>query len=132
MANIAVSISVSDKFKLAQRMAKSPDVVQNQLNKALLNIAIDVERQAKREVPVITGRLQNSIETTRQHLRYTIKPTVNYAEWVHEGNKARNATPGQRVSRYAGNPFMDRTFNIIEPNARRELNSAIKDIIAGI
>lgn len=133
MAQMAsVQISVQDRYKLAYRMGKAPEKVAKALNKGLLNVAIDFEREAKKQVPVITARLQNSIETERQALRYEIAPHTVYAEWVHEGSKGLHIPAKLRSSSYKGNPFMDRAFDIVEPGAKMELNKVVKDIIESI
>ena len=111
----AITVDVKDQFKLATRLKRSPQVVANKLNKCMLNIAIDMERESKMEVPVRTGRLQNSILTERQELRYTIAPHTVYAGFVHKNN-----------------PYMDRAFNTVEPVARRELKDCVQDIVRGI
>lgn len=127
-----ITISATDRFKLGQRLAQSPEKVSRALNRVMLNIAIDMERQAKQLVPVITARLQNSIMTERQDMRYTIQPNTVYAEWVHEGNKGVHIPAKMRNSSYSGNPFMTNAFNAVEPQARQELNAAVKDIIKSI
>lgn len=128
----AVTISVKDRFLLGKRLAQAPEVVHRKLNKTMLNIAIDMEREAKMRVPVITGRLQNSIWTERQSMRYTIQPNTVYAEWVHEGNKGIRIPASHRASSYGGNPFMTDAFDSIEPRARQELNDTVRDIIKSI
>lgn len=128
----AITLTVHDRFMLGKRMAQSPEKVGRILNKTMLNIAIDMERAAKMHVPVVTGRLQNSILTERQDMRYTITPNTVYAEWVHEGNKGINIPASHRSSTYSGKPFMTEAFNEVEPRARQELNNAVRDIIASI
>lgn len=113
--NLSIDITVRDYNRLQERLRKSPEVIQDRLNHTLKNISVDMEREAKMQVPVVTGRLQSSILTERQQLTYTIAPHTVYAEPVHRGN-----------------PYMDRAFNIVEPMARQELNQTVKDIIAGI
>lgn len=128
----AIEITVHDRFMLGKRLAQAPEKVARQLNKTMLNIAIDMERQAKQQVPVITGRLQSSIYTMRENLRYTIRPDTVYAEWVHEGNKGQHIPASHRNSTYDGNPFMTRAFYIVEPGARQELKDCVTDIIKSI
>lgn len=113
--NATISISVHDRFMLARRLAQAPDKVSRIVNKTLLNIAIDFERAEKQTVPVITGRLQSSIWTERQDLRYTIQPNTEYAARVNQSRL-----------------YVERAFAMVEPGARQELNGMIKDIIRGI
>lgn len=110
-----ITLSVHDQFMLGKRMAAAPDKVHGILNKTMLNIAIDFERTEKQTVPVITGRLQNSILTEKQDMRYTITPQVEYAEFVNDRRQ-----------------FVETTFALVEPGARQELNQAVSDIIASI
>lgn len=128
----AVTISVHDRFLIGKRLAQSPEKVGRILNKTMLNIAIDMEREAKMQVPVITGRLQSSIYTIRENLRYTIQPDTVYAEWVHEGNKGKHIPASHANSAYGGNPFMTRAFDAVKPGAEQELKSAVEDIIKSI
>ena len=128
----AITISAKDRFMLQKRLLKAPEKVERILGKVMLNIAIDMERTAKRIVPVVTARLQNSIWTERQQMRFTIRPNTVYAEWVHEGNKGINIPASHRASSYSGQPFMDDAFNEVEPRARQELDNAIRDIIKNI
>ena len=128
----AITLTVHDRFMLGKRLAQSPEKVAAKLNKTMLGIAIDMERAAKKEVPVITGRLQSSIFMTRENLRYSVRPDTVYAEWVHEGNKGVHIPDSHRNSTYDGNPFMDRAFDLVEPGARQELNDTVKEIIQSI
>lgn len=64
-------------------------------------IARRLVRIAKQEVPVITGRLRNSIRITRETIDLTrIEATVEYAKYVEFG-----------TARFAGRRYMRRTFN---------------------
>jgi hypothetical protein len=127
-----IELSVHDRFMLGRRLAQAPEKVGRILNKTMLNIAIDMERAAKQFVPVVTARLQNSIWTERQDMRYTIQPNTVYAEWVHEGNQGIHIPASHRASSYGGNPFMTNAFEQVEPGARQELNAAVQDIIKSI
>lgn len=127
-----IGLSVQDRFMLGRRLAQSPEKVHSALNKTMLNIAIDMERAAKMAVPVVTGRLQNSIWTEKQDMRYTIQPNTVYAEWVHEGNKGIHIPATHRSSGYSGQPFMTEAFEQVEPTARQELNDTVRDIIKSI
>lgn len=115
MASPIISLTAPDAEKLRKRLKQAPTQVQDQLNRALLDVAIMMERQAKMTVPVITGRLQSSILTERQELEYSIAPHTNYAEQVHSRK-----------------PYMDTAFDIMEPAARQRLNTAVRDIIGSI
>lgn len=128
----AITISVHDRYMLGRRLQQAPEKVNARLNKTMLNIAIDMERAAKQFVPVVTARLQNSIWTERQDLRYTIQPNTVYAEWVHEGNQGVHIPASHRASSYGGNPFMTNAFNQVEPGARQELKQTVRDIIQDI
>lgn len=127
-----VTISVRDQFRLGQRLQQAPEKVHAVLNKTMLNIAVGMERAAKMFVPVVTARLQNSIWTEKQDLRYTIQPNTVYAEWVHEGSKGIHIPASHRSSSYSGQPFMTEAFEQEEPEARQQLNLAVSDIIHSI
>ena len=127
-----ISLSVEDRFRLGMRLAQSPEKVARVLNKTMLGIAVDMERQAKKEVPVRTGRLQSSIYMIRENLRYTIQPDTVYAEWVHEGSKGIHIPASHMNSSYDGNPFMTRAFEIVEPGAHSEIDNCVKEIIQSI
>ena len=111
----AISLSLNDQFQLGRRLAAAPEKVSAALNKTMLNVAIMFERTEKQVVPVITGRLQSSILTEKEDLRYTITPNVVYAEFVDDRRH-----------------FVQTTFEMVEPMARQEINATVKDIINSI
>lgn len=110
-----ITLSVNDQFQLGRRLAAAPEKVASMLNKTMLNIAIDFERAEKMIVPVITGRLQNSILTEREDMRYTITPNVVYAGPVNDRRH-----------------YVEEAFAAVEPGAQQQLNETVKDIIASI
>jgi len=83
----------------------------------LKKAAFLVERYSKKIVPVDTGRLRTSINTTVSGLTATISPTVDYAIFVHEGTRYM-----------AGRPFMINGLN----QAESEINSIVQKEIKRI
>lgn len=94
MLNITISVN-SDKY--AKYLGDLPSHIRNAIGTAIKKSAYLVEREAKLETPVDTGRMRASIFSDIQPEIATISPYVNYAVFVHEGTRYIKA-----------NPFMER------------------------
>ena len=138
-----------DADKLAQAFRIAPrDTVQT-FNKALLRIGMKMEREAKVEVPVDTGRLRASINTSQQGgLAVRVGTNVKYAIWVHGGTgphfvPAEKLQPWSKrkgVDAYAvaksisrkgtkANPFMQRAFDASQIFAENESAKAMQTVV---
>jgi len=52
-----------------------------------------VERHSKQRAPVDTGRLRSSIRSRAFLFTATIRPNVNYAQFVHDGTRFMRGRP---------------------------------------
>lgn len=73
--------SLGRAFKLIQLGAA--------LQRGIEKLAFSIEREAKIETPVDTGRLRSSINTSVGTLQARIAPHVVYAGWIHDGKMTR-------------------------------------------
>ena len=111
MVQIRITHNIDDVRKA---LKKSPERVGRHLSIAIRKSAFLVERFAKKNAPVDTGRLRGSISSTIMPLVATISPKVNYAVFVHEGTRF-----------ITGNPFMDKGFRSAQTAIVRVFNSEI-------
>lgn len=95
-----LTITFTPSIAVLQKKFRSIDIKEF-LRKEIEKLGFLVEGEAKRVTPVDTGRLRSSIVplTLITGLGVAIRPTVNYAYYVHEG-KGSNKNYGRR-------PFMD-------------------------
>lgn len=75
-----------------------PDAVGRELQEGIQRSVFTLERTAKSESPVKTGRLRASHRTQVSRLKGELFPTTDYAGFVHEGTRGRS-----------GNPWLQRT-----------------------
>lgn len=127
-----ISIEV-DSHKLQAAFNRAPAVVARKLQDWVETTSANAERHVKtKEVPVVSGMLQNSIHQAVKPLSATIEPNIEYAGWVHDGPKSAHAPRKLRGSSYQGNPFMTRTYKEIKPTAevagQRTLNEIVRDL----
>lgn len=124
MANINIKISGLDKLKAA--FARAPQVVREEVNDGIAQSLAVLERTAKKESPVDTGRLRASHrqQQNRSQMSGELFPTVEYAPYVHERGFTRI---------WKGNPWLGRTAKIeersVERIIQRAVNKAIKRIL---
>ena len=82
------------------------------LQRGIEKFAFGIERYAKTETPVDTGRLRSSISTDIGTLRARVQPHVVYAGWIHEGKMSRGGKVirirglGRAGTPPGGKPFM--------------------------
>lgn len=103
-----------------QYFDRMPEKVKQSIGEALAKSAFTIERYAKMEAPVDTGRLRSAIITEMTPSRYptraTITPFVNYAIFVHEGTRFIRA-----------NPFMERAKQRGESEVQQFFSDALDD-----
>lgn len=129
-----MNLSIDVDSRAVQRAFKNaPRVTARKLQDWTEDTAASVERHAKtREVPVVKAQLQNSIHMTVRPLNVIVKPNTEYMWWVHDGAKSPHAPTTHRNSSYRGNPFMTRTFTYIQPQADREAQKVLREIVRAI
>lgn len=142
-----------DSKELQRAFARAPGVVKAGVNDWVKRTALRTERQAKMEVPVDQGILQNSIRTSLGNMTATVKPVAEYALPVHEGTgvygpKKRPITPrsgkvlsfvvgGQRIfvrsiKGQKPQPFMDDAYKIVKPQVDRDAVNTLNLIVGSI
>lgn len=114
---INMSVDLGDTGKYLDRM---PEKIKRSIGDALAKSAFLVERNAKMNAPVDTGRLRSSIITELTPSIYPtmakITPFVNYAIFVHEGTRFIKA-----------NPFMTRAKDQSQGEVEKFFDDAIDD-----
>lgn len=80
------------------------DEVKKEVAKVLATGGMKIEASAKRNAPVDTGRLRDSINTdiSEDGLTVEVGTNVEYAEYVHEGARGRTPKPFMKQA-YAQN-----------------------------
>jgi len=122
----------SNADQLRAAFNKAPALVTRHLQNWIETSSALVERQAKQEVPVLVGRLQNSIFQTIRPLYAAVQPNAVYMGWVHDGAKSPFAPLKLRGSSYGGNPFMTRTYVSLKPQIERNAEKAVDKILRSI
>lgn len=84
---------VIDATQFKDFLRGSPRAFEKALTNAIQKGAYLVERLAKQNAPVDTGRLRASIATSIIPFQATVQPHVNYAIFVHEGTRFMTARP---------------------------------------
>ena len=67
--------------------------IDNVVERELKELATDIEKEAKRNTPVLTGHLRNSIESEVDGLEANIGTDCYYAPFVHDGTYKMAARP---------------------------------------
>jgi len=140
----AITIKIKGLDKLQAAFRRSSGLVKLQLQKAIsLSVAL-VNREAKKEAPVMTGRLRSGIRSKLSPLRGVIESTVKYGIFVHEGTTARTIKPVRKRALYwkgarhpvksvrhpgnKANPFMRRGAKIAEGQVQMIFQKAINNV----
>lgn len=146
-----------DSKQLQAALNASPQKVKAGLNAWIYRTALRTEREAKIHVPprVDTGQTQSSIHTSFGNLKATVKPTAKHAIFVHEGRRPGKMPPfqeGTALNTWArkkgmnpflvarsiglkgtkGNPFMDKAYKIVKPQADRDAETTLASIVRSI
>lgn len=93
-------------------------LVNDAVEKALEDTAVEAQSRARDLVPVDTGNLRDSIQATKLgDLSYSVTANTDYAYAVHEGHTRQNGTFVQ------GRPFLTQALE----EKRQEIEQKIKD-----
>ena len=79
------SIKIEGLKKLQSAIKRSPEIVKRQIEIAIKKSTALVNRNAKIEAPVKTGRLRIGIHSRISPFRGIVESTVKYSYWVHKG-----------------------------------------------
>ena len=90
---IKLSIDESKFKRLLNNIEKYPVKVQREVSKEVAASALSIESEAKRIVPVKTGRLRASIIARISAARGEVGTNVQYAPDVEFGNSTRPPKP---------------------------------------
>ncbi len=113
-----VAVEIVGLNKLVQDYNGAPQVIKEELNRAVKFAAVRIQREAKIEAPVDTGNLRSQIRFTNlTNGRGTVGSYAQYSIYVHEGTRHMKA-----------NPFMDRALN----SSRADLNVIFSKAVANI
>lgn len=88
-----VNVKITNLAEIKSAFSKAPLEMAKQLNLAIRASIIGIEGQSKVNTPVLTGRLRASHQTAFTNLRGEVKPTADYAIFVHEGTRYMTARP---------------------------------------
>lgn len=106
-------------------------------------LGFQIEREAKIETPIDTGRLRSSITTDIGTLQARIAPHTVYAGWIHEGKMQRLGKmvyikgQGRAGTPPGGKPFMEMgakkaKSDLAESTIIKHLTIEIEKAIKGI
>lgn len=96
----AITIKINGLKELKAAFKRSPGIVRNQITRAIaLSVAL-VNRQAKQEAPVKTGRLRSGIRSRISPFQGMVESTVNYGVFIHEGTAAHIIRPVKKKALY--------------------------------
>lgn len=91
MAEINITIKNLPQIKRAFGMA--PQLMTQELNKAIKKTVFVIQRRSMMNTPVDTGRLRASHSTLFNSLRGTLYTDTTYDRYVHDGTKYMKARP---------------------------------------
>jgi len=95
-----ITIKIKGLKELKAAFKRSPGIVRTQITKAIaLSVAL-VNRQAKQEAPVKTGRLRAGIRSKISPFQGMVESTVNYGIFIHEGTSAHIIRPVKKKALY--------------------------------
>lgn len=90
---ITVKISQSEISGALKNFDKYNKATQANITKGIEETTVNVDRRAKQNAPVDTGRLRADIQFTTTDRRGEVYNTVNYAPFVELGTSRMNAAP---------------------------------------
>lgn len=117
-----IDVKITGLAELRRKWESAPEKIKKMTMDALTKSGYEVEREAKIETPVMTGRLRSSISLAsslglRTEPHVVISPHTNYAIYVHEGTRFMKARP-----------FMTKGYNTAKNKIKRHMQQLIKDI----
>jgi HK97 gp10 family phage protein len=90
---ITVKVNESDMRKALDRINRYSQEAQNKVAEGISTTAINVDRRAKQNAPVDTGRLRADIKFTFTRISGEVFNTVKYAPFIELGTSKMNAQP---------------------------------------
>lgn len=96
-----VEIEVPRLKEFEGLLRKAPMLAKAELTMAIYRSATIIQRLARQEAPIDTGRLRSSIAVEYGPLQARVGPRTNYALAVHEGRRAGAPTPATAMTGWA-------------------------------
>jgi len=149
-----VEINIQGVEKLGESFSDSKSIIERHLQGGIRRSAFNFERLMKREAPVDTGGLRQSVTHELKQLTAEIAPNKRYAVFVEMGTKPHGMPVGsnpqfQQWARRKGlnpyavaksisqkgtkaNQFISRSFNKGLPIAQNQLDTAIDNALKEI
>jgi len=141
----AFTIKINGLEELKLALKKSPAITKSQISRAIaLSVGL-VNRNAKKEAPVRTGRLKSGIRSEFNPLFGKVESTVSYGILVHEGTGPHIIRPVKKKALYwkgaahpvklvhhpgtRANPFMKRGSERSEAGVQALFQKAINNIV---
>ena len=140
---ITIKIKGLDKLKAAFK--RSPSIVRDQIQRAIVLSIASVSRETKKEAPVKTSRLRTGIRSRISPFRGMIESTVEYGIYIHEGTSAHIIRPVKKKALYwkgaahpvksvrhpgtKANPFMKRGAEKAEGQVQAIFQRAINNVV---
>jgi len=114
-----MKISITSNIPVVStKLLITPALINKALKIAVKKSALLVERYSKMRSPFDTGRLASSINTRIGKFTATVSPTVDYANYVHDGTRYMRARP-----------FMTQGLEDATTEIRSVFNRAIKGVL---
>lgn len=98
--SVALSIQIEGLEQFRQALKKFPKISGPILQKAIIKSIIDLQAKTIPLTPIKTGRLRGSFMTAFSPLTGILKPSVNYAIYVHEGTRPHQIRPVAKRALY--------------------------------
>jgi len=109
---MGLEVQIKNWDEVQRRWGEAPDVVRDQFQKAIDASLPEMRSAARRETPVLTGRLKAGIEYESQPLKGVVMSTVYYGVYVHKRN-----------------PFMERAIRPSQDIVIQRFQQAIDNIL---
>lgn len=133
-----IGVEVKEGLELARQFAKAGEQATNAVERALVQGGLRVERDAKKIVPVDTGRLMNSISHRPEgaggpNPTVLVGTNVEYAPYVEfgHGGRAIDVNPRSRATIYsrgaAARPYLYPALQQNKERIRADVIRAIRE-----
>lgn len=88
-----IKITIKNLAQIKKAFKQSPIIMTKNLNIAIRKSVTVIERDSKKNTPVLTGRLRSSHRQSFSNLRGEVGTNVDYDVFVHDGTKFMKARP---------------------------------------
>lgn len=145
---MSFKIEINNLATLQKMFRESPQVCDKYLQAGTKDAGALIMNEMQKQAPVKTARLKQSIAMEYKPISVRVFPNVNYAIFVHEGTKAHIIQPKEKKALFwngalhpvravnhpavKGNPFVDRTGEMVGDNVNLVFQSVLSKIINNI